>query len=123
MAEHSITGIVAEGERKGERVWIYWSPEGGGWWQGGPFGWRERFSSVEDKRFKDALLCAKGEGWSKKTCGPWYKMADLSTIEIRTVMPQPYHPGRFIITKDGASLDSWSYPSAEAAAEALQLAE
>ena len=89
-----ITAIVADGEHKGERVWITWSPEGGGWWQWGPEGWAERFASTKDERFKDALRCAKGETWTKASCGPWYYAPDLATIEAREV------PARVRVTVD-----------------------
>lgn len=82
---HVITALVAEGEHIGERVWIYWSPEGGGWWQWGPEGWAFRFDSTESDRFIDALKCAKGETWLKKSVGPWYHYPDMATIEVRAV--------------------------------------
>ena len=73
-----ITGVVAEGEHKGERVWIYFSEEGGGWWQWGPEGWAKRFEAKEGHKYDDALLCAP------KT-GPWYYRVDPARVEVRAV--------------------------------------
>ncbi len=78
----SISGKVKDGEHKGETVWLYWSPEGGGWWQwSSAKGCAYRFSSKDDQRFKDAWPCAKGETWLGHTVGPWYYMPDIETIE------------------------------------------
>lgn len=80
-----ITAIVADGRYKGKRVWIYWSPEGGGWWQWGPEGWAERFENTDTDKFRDAMRCATGATWTKKSCGPWYSYPDPATIEVRSV--------------------------------------
>lgn len=90
MAGISITGVVAEGEHKGERVWLYWSSESGGWWQWGPYGWRYEFPDQDGERFKDAWRCATAQTWTKKTCGPWYLAPDLASIEAKSrVEPKP----------------------------------
>lgn len=73
-----ITGLVAKGEHKGERVWIYFSEEGGGWWQWGPEAWAKRFEKKEGRDFDDALLCAP-------KVGPWYYSVDPESIEARAV--------------------------------------
>jgi hypothetical protein len=73
-----ITGIVAEGEKAGLKVWLYWDPEGGGWWQWGPEGWAERFEAKEGRRYDDAIRCAP------KT-GPWYYYVDPATVKTEAV--------------------------------------
>lgn len=80
-----ITGLVKEGDRAGERVWIYFSEEGGGWWQWGPEGWAYRFEDKTSERFQDAMRCAKGETWTESTVGPWYNAADIATVEAVAV--------------------------------------
>lgn len=58
-----ITGVAQPGARDaGERVWLYWSPEGGGWWQWGPEGWAFRFEAMEGTRFEDAMRSAEKVG-------------------------------------------------------------
>lgn len=80
-----ITAIVADGQHKGEHVWICWSPEGGGWWQWtNAERWAKRFTQ-DDREFKGALACAKGETGDKTSCGPWYLRPDMDSIEIRAV--------------------------------------
>lgn len=37
-------------ESSKEEVWVYWSPEGGGWWSWGPKGWRTAFESEDRAR-------------------------------------------------------------------------
>lgn len=79
-----ITALVKEGENKGRRVWLYWSPEGGGWWQWSDAeAWAFRFEATSGERFDDALLCARGTTWLKSGCGPWYYFVDFSTVEVR----------------------------------------
>lgn len=83
MSEHPnryvITALVKEGEKKGRRVFLYWSPEGGGWWQWNEAeGWAERFEAKAGHRFEDAVLCAPD-------VGPWYNRPDPETIEVREV--------------------------------------
>lgn len=78
-----ITGLIAKDAealrvKKGDRVWLYWSPEGGGWWQWGPEGWAERFESKSGKTFEDAMVSATG-------VGPWYNVPDPETIEVLSV--------------------------------------
>lgn len=80
-----ITGIVRNGENKGKKVWIHWSPEGGGWWQWGPEAWAQRFTENHGPRFEDALRTAKGENWTKDTCGPWFDKADVATVAVEEV--------------------------------------
>lgn len=80
-----ISGIVKDDKHKGQKVCIYWTPEGGGWWQWGPEEMAERFESQDDPRFKDALRCATGQTWTKATCGPWYYSADLETVKVEAV--------------------------------------
>jgi len=76
--KYVITGVVAAGESKGQRVFIYFSKEGGGWWQWGCEGWAERFDAPSGRRYDDALLCAK-------KCGPWYNCVDPRTIKTIAV--------------------------------------
>lgn len=81
-----ITGIIRDGLKDaGEKVWLYWSPEGGGWWQWGPEGWAKRFAGDHGAEFEDALKCAKGETWLRDTVGPWYNKPEISTIKVERV--------------------------------------
>jgi hypothetical protein len=78
-----ITGIVAEDAphvrvKKGDRVWLYWSHEGGGWWQWGSEGWARRFEQKAGREYDDAVKCAP-------KVGPWYSMPDPATIETVAV--------------------------------------
>jgi hypothetical protein len=78
-----ITGLIAKDSealrvRKGDRVWLYWSPEGGGWWQWGPEGWAYRFEAKSGHQYDDAIVSAKG-------VGPYYNVPDPSTIETVAV--------------------------------------
>lgn len=50
-----ITGSTKEGERR----WLHWLEECGGWWQWGSEGHAERFSEKSGRRYEDALWCAK----------------------------------------------------------------
>lgn len=64
---------------KGERIWLYWSPEGGGWWQWSKAkDWAERFPDKNGPRFKDAIACAPD-------VGPWFYVPDPETIETVAV--------------------------------------
>jgi hypothetical protein len=74
-----ITSIAREDARDaGKRHWLYWSPEGGGWWQWGPEGWAYRFQSMDDPKLKDALSAAP-------KMGPWWHWPDPTTIEVVAV--------------------------------------
>lgn len=77
-----ITGTVKEGEHQGEKVWLRWSEEGGGWWMWGPEGWAHRFDAPEGARFEDAMRCATGQTWTNSTVGPWNYAADISTVKV-----------------------------------------
>jgi hypothetical protein len=70
-----ITGIS---EHTGKRVWLYFDPEGGGWWQWGSEQLAKRFEDRDNEQFEDAMLCAP------KT-GPWYDKPKEGTIEVRPV--------------------------------------
>lgn len=81
-----ITGKVAKGENKGETVYLYFSEEGGGWWQwSNNEAWALRFESKDDRRIEDALLCAGDKNWTKHSCGPWYYSADPKTVKLVAV--------------------------------------
>jgi hypothetical protein len=81
-----ITGKVAEGENKGKTVYLYWSDEGGGWWQwSDSVNWAYRFEEPSGSRFEDALLCAGDKNWTKHSCGPWYFFADPKSVEVIAV--------------------------------------
>lgn len=82
-----ITALVAEDSekrhpaidrKKGDRIWLYWTDEGGGWWQWGSEGWAYRFQSMDDKKLQEALSSAP-------KMGPWYNRPDPKTIEVRPV--------------------------------------
>lgn len=83
-----ITALVAESHdrgssvwnvKKGDRVWLYWTDESGGWWQwSNAEGWAYRFQSKDDKRLSDALR-------SSVNMGPWFYKPDPKTIEVRPV--------------------------------------
>jgi hypothetical protein len=74
-----VTAIARPDARDaGKRFWLYWSPEGGGWWQWGPEGWAYRFESVDDKRLSDALACAP-------KVGPFWAWPDEGSIEVVAV--------------------------------------
>lgn len=81
-----ITGIVKEGDRKGQKVWLYWSPEGGGWWQWSSHAsWAMRFESKDGARYEDAIRCARGTKWLENGCGPWYYYVDFDTVDTESV--------------------------------------
>jgi hypothetical protein len=71
-----ITGIVKDGQHKNERVYLYWTEEGGGWWQWGPDGWAYRFENKSGARFEDAMRCAK------KGVGPYYYSVHPESVEV-----------------------------------------
>ena len=80
-----ITALIAEDSRdgvwkkkKGDRVWLYWSPEGGGWWQWGPEGWARRFESKSGREYEAAMFSASN-------AGPWFNKPDPATIEAVSV--------------------------------------
>ena len=80
-----ITGIVKEGKHIGEKVWLYWSVEGGGWWQWGPQAWAYCFDKCEGRKFEDAIKTARGQGAWGETCGPYYSQPDLLSIKVEPV--------------------------------------
>ena len=74
-----IQALVKEGEYKGQRITLYFSQEGGGWWQWSKYdGWNYRFQSMDDPHLNDALRSAP-------KMGPWYFYPDASTIEVVAV--------------------------------------
>lgn len=80
-----ITGVVEKGEYKGQQVWLYWSPEGGGWWRWSEaIGWRHKFQLNGDKRFEDAWRVSKGI-FNGKTCGPMNKQPSLKSVDVVTI--------------------------------------
>ncbi|GEM_PF-4968873 len=82
--EYIIVGDVADGKHAGETVAIYWSPEGGGWWQWGPIGWATPFvidGKSTNEKFKDAINCALGNIWCGGV-GPWFFKTDPATVHI-----------------------------------------
>jgi hypothetical protein len=74
-----ITALVADGDHKGERVYLRWAEEAGGWWYWGPEARAYRFESRSGDKFDDAVWCAQRTGRPQ-----WYA-PDLSTIEVRAV--------------------------------------
>ncbi len=71
-----ITSVAkADTRDAGKRHWLYWSDEGGGWWQWGPEGWAYRFQSKDDPRLEDAMRSAP-------KVGPWYSSPDPLSIEL-----------------------------------------
>lgn len=72
-----ITALAASSKnRPRKRIWLYWSREGGGWWQWSQYErWAEQFSKPKGKSFDDALKCAP-------IVGPHYDRPDISTIEV-----------------------------------------
>lgn len=79
LERYVITGNVAEGKHKGEKVWLGWTESSGGWWQWGRETEGTRFAQQKGERFEDALHCAK-EG-----SGPWYYTPDPSTVQVEAV--------------------------------------
>lgn len=64
---------------KGDRIYLYWSNEAGGWWQwSNAIGWAYRFETKSGSRFDDAMLVAA-------KVGPWYNYPDPATIEAINV--------------------------------------
>lgn len=65
--------------KRGTDIYLYWSEEGGGWWQWSTSqNWAYRFQSLDDPKLKGAL----------KACpnmGPWYNYPDPSTIQVINV--------------------------------------
>ena len=58
-----ITQVAQPGARDaGKRFWLYFSQEGGGWWQWGPKAWARRFDAQAGADFEDAILCAPKVG-------------------------------------------------------------
>lgn len=81
-----ITGMVNEGEYKGQKVWLYWSAEAGGWWQWSRDAqWACRFEHASGERYEDAMKSAKGSKWMPNGCGPWYYFVDLNSVEVEPV--------------------------------------
>lgn len=77
-----ITGRVAKGSEVGKEVYLYWTEEGGGWWQWtSDKGCAHRFERPSGDRFKDAMNCATDNNWTKASCGPWYYSADPKTVK------------------------------------------
>lgn len=77
-----ITALVKEGKNKGKRVWLYWSPEAGGWWQWSDAeGLAHRFEAPHGARFEDAMHSSRGSTWQPNGCGPWYYFVDFDTVE------------------------------------------
>ena len=76
MKGYQVRGLIAKDEpdlskKKGDEVWLYWSEEGGGWWQWGPKGWAYTFMNK-----------LEAEKAPKGCPGPWYNVPDPETIEI-----------------------------------------
>lgn len=93
--EYIIVGTVEEGKHTGETVAIYWSPEGGGWWQWGPIGWATPFAidrKSTNERFKDAINTALSNTWCGG-CGPWFYKTDPTTVRIAPIGRQALKGG------------------------------
>ena len=76
VAEDSRDGVWQV--KKDSFVWLYWSHEGGGWWQWGPEGWARRFEAKEGREYEAALRDAP-------KVGPWFNKPDPATIETVAV--------------------------------------
>lgn len=65
--------------QKGDRIYLYWTDEGGGWWQwANAESWSYRFQSKDDPKLEQALKSAPN-------VGPWFYRPDPKTIEVRPV--------------------------------------
>lgn len=74
IAEVADRGNTVWDKKKGERVWLYWTEESGGWWQWGPEEWAYRFESLDSPKIQEALR-------SCPTMGPWYNSPDPKSIK------------------------------------------
>lgn len=79
VAETSDRGREVWKVKKGDRVWLYFSEEGGGWWQwSNSPRWAYRFEEKSGRKYEDAIHCAP-------KAGPWFNRVDPKTIEVRAV--------------------------------------
>lgn len=78
-----ITALIKDGDpegywrsQKGDKIYLYWTDEGGGWWQwSNAIGWAYRFQSMDDPKLAEALRSAP-------KMGPWFYRPDPSTIKV-----------------------------------------
>ena len=71
--------------KKGDYSYLYFSPEGGGWWQWSNLeAWARRFDSATNKEIVDALQSCNPTNWCGGT-GPWFYKPEPHSIEVVAV--------------------------------------
>ena len=82
MSKYVITAITSyrATHGAGRKVWLYWSREGGGWWQwSNNESWAKKFTGTEN--IPDIINCAK-------EMGPHWYWVEPKTVKQQTVNPE-----------------------------------